>query len=282
MQTLTETGRKNFNWKQLAMRCANPDCPGGSRLAGMLNRVTGLWLNGERWYCSPACLQEALEEMLMDYYFAQTRPVSVRTTMPMGLMMLSREIVDEEQLKEALALQRQNGERIGVCLQQVAGVSYDDIASVVAAQWAVPLFPSESVQPACVSLVPLSLIERYEMAPVHLVSQGRRLFVGFACRVNHTLLAALEDMLHCQTEACILPEPALVKLIARRKRDARGETAVHRPKTPAECARMILSYAAQTGAHTLRVREFEGNIWVRYQSSRTHLDLVFEIDSRHN
>ncbi len=58
---------------------------------------------------------------------------------------------------------------------------------------------------------------------------------------------------------------------------ARSPSAV--PHSAAETARMILSYAQQTAAGAIRLRAVEGNIWVRFLSHRSHLDLVFEVAS---
>ncbi len=87
-------------------------------------------------------------------------------------------------------------------------------------------------------------------------------------------------MLGCDTEACIIPEPKLLQLFDYRKRDTNGEVAVSRPDSAAETARMILSYAQQTGAEAIRLHAVEGNIWARFLSRRSHLDLVFEGPSR--
>jgi hypothetical protein len=128
-------------------------------------------------------------------------------------------------------------------------------------------------------LVPPSLIERYRMLPVHLVTQGRRLFVGFCDKVNHTTLVSVEHMLGCETEACVIPEPKLLQVIEYRKRDTTGEVTVSRPKTAGETSRMIRSYAQQTGAEAIRFCAVDGDIWVRFLSKRFHLDLVFEVPS---
>jgi hypothetical protein len=42
---------------------------------------------------------------------------------------------------------------------------------------------------------------------------------------------------------------------------------------------MILSYTQQTGAEAIRLHAMEGNIWVRFLSQRSHLDLVCEAPS---
>ena len=243
----------------------------------MLHRTAGFWFNEQEWFCGPRCLEEALEDHLLGYFFKDHHPAPVRTTMPLGLMMLARGVISDPQLREAIQLQRSSGEKIGACLQRLCRISYEDIASVVATQWGCPVFPAESVQPACSMLIPFSLIERYRMLPVHLVSQGRRLFVGFCERVNHTALIAIEHMLGCDTEACIISEAKLLEAFDYRKRDTTGEAAVRRPETAAETARMILSYAQQTAAGAIRLRAVDGNIWVRFLSQRSHLDLVFEV-----
>jgi hypothetical protein len=194
-------------------------------------------------------------------------------------MMLSRGLISDPELRDAIAMQRSSGEKIGACLQRLGCVTPDDIASAIAAQWGCPLFPADNVQPGCSMLVPLSLIERYRMTPVHLVGQGRRLFVGFSDKVDRTALIGIQHMLNCETEACIIPEPKLLQVLEYRKRDTTGEVAVRRPPTAAETARMILSYAQQTAAESIRLRAMEGNIWVRFLAPRAHLDLVFEAPS---
>jgi Type II secretion system (T2SS), protein E, N-terminal domain len=177
-----------------------------------------------------------------------------------GAASLARGVISDPQLREAIALQRVSGERIGACLQRLACISEHDIASVVATQSGCPVFPTASVQPGCSMLVPCSLIERYRMLPVHVVSQGQRLFVGFCDKVNHPALLAIEQMLGCNIEACVIPEPKLLQGIEYRKHDTNGEIAIGRPRSAAETAHMILSYAQQTATGTLRLQEVEGNI----------------------
>lgn len=269
--------KRPITWKQLAPSCAHPDCTTGSNWTGVLHRGSGFWFNEHDWYCSPRCLQESLEEHLLDLFFENHRPVPVRTAMPMGLMLMAREIINDEQLREALEMQRSSGEKIGTCLRQLGCINYDDIASVVATQWGCPVFPGDSVQPGCSMLIPCSLIERYRMSPVHLVAQGRRLFVGFTEKVNHTALICIENILSCSTEPCIISEPKLLQVLEYRKRDLGGEVTVNRPKSALDTSRMIVSYAQQTGAEAIRLRGVEGNIWARFLSRRSHLDLVFEV-----
>jgi len=271
--------KRSTPWKELLPRCSYSECTHKTNWPGVLHRSSGFMFNEQDWYCSPRCLEEALEDHLLGYFSEEHRPAPIRTTMPLGLMMLSRGVISDPQLRDALEIQRSSGEKIGTCLQRVGTVTFEDIASVVATQWGCPVFPGDSVQPGCSMLVPFSLIERYQMSPVHLVSQGRRLFVGFSDKVNHTVLISIEKMLSCETEACIISEPGLRKVLDYRKRDTTGEVAVTRPNSAFETSQMILSYATQTGAEAIRLCGMEGNIWVRFLTQRSHLDLVFEVGS---
>ncbi len=280
MYNLTENKWKlPIKWKQLVPRCAHPECDTGFRWKGMLHRATGFRFNDGEWFCSARCLEESLHDHLLVYFFEERRPAPIRTAMPLGLMMLARGAISDLQLREAIALQRSSGEKIGACLQRLGCISDDDIAAAVAIQWGCPVFPAESVQPGCSMLVPLSLIEHYRMSPVHLVSQGRRIFVGFCERVDHTALIGIQRMLGCETEACIIPELKFLQVLDYRKRDTTSEIAVRRPHSAAETSRMIVSYAQQTAAEAIRLCSVEGNIWVRFLSQHSHLDLIFEAPS---
>lgn len=271
--------KRPLAWKQLVPSCSHTGCPIGTSWTGVLHRATGFWLNEREWLCSPRCLEASLEERLNGHFYASPSPEPMRTTMPMGLMLLARGVISDAQFRDALDIKRVSGDRIGSCLQRLGCVSFEDIASVVATQWGCPVFPVESVQPGCSLFVPLSLLERYRMLPVHLVSQGRRLFIAFCDKIDHSALISIEQMLGCETEACVIPEPKLLQELEYRKRDTTGEVTVRRPDTSGETARVIRSYAQQTGSSAIRLCVVDGNVWARFFSRRSHLDLVFEVAS---
>jgi hypothetical protein len=242
----------------------------------VLHRSTGIRLNDVEWFCTPACLEEALQESLRECFMHDDLSEPIRTHMPLGLMMLARGVISDAELRSALKMQHQTGERIGACLLRMGCISAEDIASVVATQWGCPVFPQDSVHPACSMLLPYSLAERYRMIPVHLVPLGRRLFVGFCEKVNHSALIATEKILGCATEACVIPEPKFKHILDSRKLDTTGEVTVLRPRSAVESAKIIRNYAQQTAAESLRLQAIGGNIWARFFVRGTHLDLIFE------
>src|SRR5471030_1848174 len=101
--------KRPTSWKQLVPRCSHGDCKTGTSWTGVLHRASGFWFNERDWFCSPRCLEAALDDRLHEYFFAAHRPEPIRTTMPMGLMMLSRGMITELQLRAAIEQQRTTG-----------------------------------------------------------------------------------------------------------------------------------------------------------------------------
>lgn len=274
LRTLTERASRTPAWRQWMPRCAQPECASAGGWTSLLYRGAGFYLNHDAWYCCTECLEAALLDAVFPSF--QNRPAPVRTTMPMGLMLLSRGLITNDQLRQALEAHHATGEPIGSCLAALSCVTEADITSVVATQWGCPVFPADSVHPACARLLPFTLAERYRMLPVHLTAGGKRLFVAFCNRVNHSALMAVERMLGCETDACVISELRFKQALEQRKQNTQGEVAVNRPCSPYEVASMIRSYALQTGAGRIQLQTVEGNIWARFRLRSSHLDLVFE------
>ena len=270
---LPQPGERVHAWRRVLPRCANAECGSTDLFSSLFRRAEGFRVNETAWYCSEHCLEEALAAQLESAF--RPTPAPVRTTMPMGLMLLSRGVIDGEQLREAIEMHHASGERIGACLSRMGCVSEADIASVVATQWGCAIFPGINIQPHCTQAIPSSLADRYRMLPVHFTARGRKMFIGFSDRVNHSALAAVEGILGCKTEPCIVPERDFGFALEQRKRNLHGEVTVNRPGSAGDVARMIRSYALQTGAASLRVQATEGNVWVRLRMRSAFLDLVF-------
>jgi hypothetical protein len=111
-----------MNAERFLRPCESPVCGRRRRLwRALVGPVRGLTLDNH-WYCSPECFRYALtstiEQLLppvaprMDY-----KPHRV----PLGLLMLSRGYVDQEQLKKALQAQKDSGSgRVGEWLRHIA------------------------------------------------------------------------------------------------------------------------------------------------------------------
>ena len=253
--------------------CTDPQCPSAQRRwRGLLRRNEGIWLH-EAWYCCQACFEHSaraeIERLLATA--ASGRPNHQR--LPLGLLMLERGMITEQQLKTALEAQRCAGQgRIGDWLRQIGAADERMLTSALGQQWSCPVFAGNGLAPA--GLVPLQLNECYRMLPVRWAPAQRRLWVAFAGNVDYRVLHAIEGIVECRTEPCVIPEGAFQRhLEALRLRTAGDEIVFNGLAAASEMVRVISAYAAQLQAEEARFAPCSRHLWagLRHHGRTTHL-----------
>ena len=205
-----------INAERFLRQCESPACLRRRRSwRNLLEPVRGQSLDGH-WYCSPACFEQALVLALGKVLpgAAQATPATHRV--PLGLLMLSRGLVDNDQLKRALKAQKDSGTgRVGEWLRHIGAVSEEQVTQVLGLQWSIPVFPLGRSQRyrECAQMVPYPLLQAAEMVPVHFLPDSRILYVAFVDYINHSALYALEKMLECRTEPCLARQSQLLKAL---------------------------------------------------------------------
>jgi hypothetical protein len=268
-------------WERLFLRCARTECPHAGRFwIGVSRRRAGKYL-GDRWYCSPECLERAVQSSL-SRMLAEARPAKPRThRLPLGLLLVSRRLINEEQLKQALRLQREGGRgRLGEWLQQIAALSGEELTTALGLQWGCPVFPLAD-HPGYLrwgSLLPYALLESSRMVPVHYDADSRLLHLAFAERLDHIALYAVEQMLGCRTTPCVADESAVAEALDELGRAGRSEEACFESMTdPEEISRTTCSYASVLGAARITLARSSAHIWVRFFRDGATRDLLFQI-----
>src|SRR5262249_3935740 len=158
-----------------------------------------------RWCCSPECFEQALTAAVTQLLQSKPRVPTMTHRTPLGLLMLSRGMVDNEQLKQALKAQKESGTgRVGEWLRHLGAVTEDQVTQILGVQWSIPVFPLNQSRRflECAQLVPFPLLEMAEMVPVHHIPINQHLYVAFIDRINYSALYTLEKMLECHTEPC--------------------------------------------------------------------------------
>lgn len=264
------------SWHQMLPRCAFAGCPGRHPiLNGILRRGDGIHCNGTAWYCSPDCMESALGDHFKQLLGSGPgREASPR--LPLGLELISRGLLSSDQLRAGLDQQATRGGLLGECLRELGFVTEDQVTAAVASQWSCPVFPPKSIQPGCASVLPYALLSAYEMLPVHSVIATRTLYIGFARAINYTVLYAIEKMVGCKTEPCILPGSILSSLLAQaREQDTRDRVVVDFLLSPAEMAKMVRGYAQQLRSDCLRYAGCGKYLWVQVKGARQTVPLLF-------
>lgn len=242
----------------------------------MFGRTQGVQTN-HGWFCSPSCFEHSLSDTLFVLLRREHTESHAANRLSIGLLLMSRDEISEDDLKQTQLMQRQTGMRICECIRKQGRVSEAALTAAIASQWACPVFPVSSVDPAHASLVPRALLEKYRMAPVHLGNSGRRLFIGFADAVDHSALYGIEQLLGCQTEACIISNSTLDEILEHRQcHDSGTDVVIESRASAADIARMTSSYARQVEAHEIRYAAVGEYVWVRLYGLRSRFNLLFQ------
>ena len=191
--------------------CANPMC-GFSQWRRWRQRHTGVCLNGA-WLCGEECLKRGMEQVLMEASRVPMAKQSRAHRLPMGLLMLSRGVIDERELASALAMKSLYPEkRIGECMRDLGLVKEDEITRALGMQSCLPVMLG--YEPGLERVVPLRLQEAAEAFCFHSRYNPSVVFVGFAREIDLTLGVTIEQVLGAKTEACIIPERVVKERLA--------------------------------------------------------------------
>ncbi len=271
------------NWRKIWAHAA-PMCAGcdsvqvRSTWRRMHGLSKGVRLHGSR-YCGTECLERALGEALDQSRPAPRRVHLASHRIPLGLILLSRQQLTAEQLRAALSAQRAAGcGRIGEWLQQLGFATELNITGALARQWCRPMLRNEAALVAadCCPLIPVSLLEYFQMMPVALVEPSRTLLMAFGDGIDYTALYAVERILGYHTEPCLMSANILrERLRSLATQRTGGDVFFDRVQDDAECARIVGSYAARISAKELRMARCGKYLWVRLEpATQNAINLV--------
>jgi hypothetical protein len=266
------------HWAQAHPPCAEPDCTLWRRLW----RRMGWWhgrirLRGSS-YCAPKCFENAAREYFSAACTAVVALSPVRHRIPLGLLMLSRGQLTYPQLQAALeAQQGPRHQRIGEWLQELGFASEPQITSALGLQWACPVLawrtPHDS---GCGRLLPFRLLEHFRMLPVQFVAATRIFYVAFCDGIDYTALYAIEQMLDCRTEACLISRSSMDRELERMGHEARaGDLLFESWHDPQTMAHITCGYALKLGAEQVRMVACGQYIWVRLEARHEVSTLLF-------
>ncbi len=273
MQVLPSTVRNVAN-ALITNRCANPDCSAqGWQL--WIRQGQGIRLN-DMWFCSECCVRSALLTLLGNLSLKTHESVARVHRLPLGLLMLSRKLIDESQLRAALKAQHDDPNlRIGEWVERLGWVSEEDITRALAAQHSVPVL-SEG-EPELGSAIPLALLRTANCATFRGNFDQQVLYVGFETSVDRSLLAAADFVLRRHCEPCIVSSRIVQQQIEIHSRARETtEIAFETVSSVPEMARTICSYAERVRGEEIRIASTRSHLWVKLTGARP-LDLTFTL-----
>ena len=186
--------------------------------------------------------------------------------------MLSRGHLTNPQLRLALEAQNTEGRgRIGGWLETMGFATEAQVTAALGMQWGCPVLPLfADGDSRCRGMLP------FRFLPVQYVATTQMLYIAFSEGVDYTALYAIEQMLDCRTEACLIRKSAMDTVFERIGHERRaGELLFEGGRDPEEMARITCSYVLKLGAGHTRMVACGKYVWVRLQGANELTNLLF-------
>lgn len=262
-------------WKSLSQRCAQADCNITALQRSVSLRGNGVHV-GDQWYCGPVCFQAEAEQRFTRILDSRKRPIARRSPrMPLELVMVSRGIITEEQLKAAYA-SKQSEEGIVRTLLNLGYVTTDQVLSATAAQWGFPVFPLKSAGPAVDIKLPSHLIEKYRFLPVHLSPNTGKLLLGFVNGVEHGLVHVVETITGHTVAPCFIA-PDEYERYRPYFVNNQSEVVFESSSSAKEMASILRNYGQQIEADEAAFAQCREFTWIRLKHNSAPFDVIFQL-----
>lgn len=219
--------------------------------------------------------------MFSRFSLKASRGRSTRYRLPLGLLLLSKGLISAQHLQEALRSQRESQKgRLGDWLRQEGIVTEEQLTAALGVQWGLPVFHlAESAGFAeCAVMAPLQIMDASRMALVHYMPTSRTLYAAFSDGIDFAALRALEQILACSTQPCVIGESEMTEALDQMRRLPRpDETVLECPRTPQELATTTREWVESNKADQARVAPCSEYVWVRIESGLRTGHLLFHL-----
>ena len=256
--------------------CGLLTCPNTLFMRSVQSRV-GINV-GETWYCWPDCLASAASMRFSALASTKILEMPHNPRLSIGLVMLSKGYLNDQQLRLAVAESQSRGEELEATLVRLGLASERQLTAARAAQWGYPVLGQERMGRIAESDIPFRLLQNCSAAPLHSSVAARRLLLGFVYRVDHGLLNALEEMTGFRAEPCFITPSEFAEQIQRLASVPAVEEVVFDDlKTPAQMGKTVGGFAVEVGAQDVRFTHCQDYAWTRLTGKRKTVDLLFRI-----
>jgi hypothetical protein len=242
--------------------CANPDCRTGW-MQLWRSRTAPIFESG--WSCSPGCTEARVREAVRRESRGRTESLRPhRHRIPLGLLMLEKGWITAEQLKSALASQRQhNAGKLGSWLIRQEGVSEELVTRAVALQWSCPVLPVGAHHSAALTpLMPRLFVDAFGALPLRR-SVGRLLYLGFENRIDPALALAVERMTGFKVECGVVADSEFSQAHERALRAKYPSVELVEAMSPEAVVRVLTRAIEKTKTVDAKLVRVHDLLWLR-------------------
>ena len=129
----------------------------------------------------------------------------------LGQLLIASNIISEDQLKEALILQRREGGRLGTNLVKLGHITEEKLVGFLSRQYGVPAInlSDYKIDPSVLKLVPVDIARKYLIMPVARV--GATLTIAMADPSNVFAIDDVKFMTGYNVEVVVSNESSIVR-----------------------------------------------------------------------
>ena len=131
----------------------------------------------------------------------------------LGQLLITSNIISEDQLKEAMGRQRKEGGRLGTNLVKLGYVTEDKLVAFLSKQWGVPAInlADYKIEPQVLKLIPVEIARKYLIIPVARV--GATLTIAMADPSNVFVIDDVKFMTGYNVEVVVSSETSIINAI---------------------------------------------------------------------
>ena len=263
-------------WKSMRTACGLRSCQTTLLMRSVPQSRGGIRM-GELWYCSVDCFVMAARERFSSLPARRTLEMPHNPRLSVGLAMLSKGYLSDEQFRFASAESQMTGEELESVLVRLGWADEWQLASARAAQWGYPVLGRDRISQSVDADIPITLLRSFSAVPLHYSIHARRLLLGVVYRVEHALLHSIEQVTGCRAEPCfITPTEFRYQMERVTAAQDRREVVLDDSLTPAEMAKTLGGFALEVVARDASLTHCQNYLWTRLSGKRRSIDVLFQ------
>ena len=263
--------------KNLRAACGNRLCHNSQLLRSIPGSRPGVSV-GQTWYCCIDCFVVASCTTLERLCAPKVTEIPRNPRLSLGLLLLSKGMLTAEQLRDATAKSHCLDEDIEVTLTRQGLVDEKQLAAARSAQWGYPMLAPGFVGQMVEIDLPRAILSASKVVPLHCSATPKRIVLGFARRVEHSLIELIEEMTQCRVEPCIITPTGFEEQMERLSTPPDyEELVVDEPGPPDRMARTVGRTAVQVAAREASFAQWRDFVLVRVSGKRGKVDVIFHL-----
>lgn len=267
----------DLGWNRVRYHCGQPECHNKQLMRYVPGSRAGIHV-GDRWYCSPDCFASGSRHALSALASGCVVEMPRNPRLSLGLALLSRKLLSEDQLRFATIRSQCQGETLESTLLNLGMVDEKQLAAGRSAQWGYPVLGHEPSGHVAEAHLPPSLLKICSAVPIHFSPKVGRLVLGFVHRVEHSLLQPIEQITGFRPEPCFITPTEFAEQMQRIS-PAPGyeEIVVDSPAPIAQMARTLGGYAVEFAVAEVAFARCKSWLWSRLIGKRGTVDVIFSM-----